>query len=421
MFSVFNLSFYILINNKNVKKKIKAVIFLYFFLGIILIPNSILGFSCSNTSLVTDKIAYNIDEKIYLNASWELYYDSGFEVSYVQIQVTNIYDNIIWNSSNYYTIGMSQKNWTIDIQFLNLTLTNNSSWIYIKLFNYYKNFNTNGVVSTYREVIAINIIKRDVECELTNFKSDLIYGESNLFRAKFYSVNTSFCLINETLQFLIMNYDKVIYQTNFTTDKDGMVSFNISTVKHLGLGRNEVSYIIKNNSYYFDSTFSYELYVRKIPVYVEITNLVNKIEEGSLIKIQLFFYSFTANIKPLENENLKIIVYSNTSLEYEEMLKTNHTGFVNISILPFLFNFKEENKIFYVDVIFNGTSYLENRTITLSFQIQNFRDPRNDSSFNIVNVCLLIVLTSLFTSIGLKVYKHKKSGFKLIRDITFKF
>ena len=98
-----------------------------------------------------------------------------------------------------------------------------------------------------------------------------------------------------------------------------------------------------------------ELYVRKIPVYVEITNLVNKIEEGSLIKIQLFFYSFTANIKPLENENLKIIVYSNTSLEYEEMLKTNHTGFVNISILPVLFNFKEENKIFCPeDSLFNN-------------------------------------------------------------------
>ena len=403
------------------KKKINVVLFLFFLLGIILIPKSVLGFSCNNTLLVTDKNTYNNNENIYLNGSWELYYDSGFEISYVQIQITNIFDNILWNSSNYYTIGISQKNWTINIQFLNLTLTNYSSRIYIKMFNYYENFNSNDVVATYKEIMTINITKRDVDCELTNFKSDLIYGESNLFNAKFYSGNTSYYLVNETLQCLIRNNDETTYQTNFTTDNDGMVSFNISTVNHLSLGRNNISFIIKNNPYYLDTTFSYEIYVNKIPVYGEITNFVNSTEEGSVIKIQLFYYYFNSSIKPLENENLKIIVYSNSTLEYEEILKTNQTGFVNINILPSTFNFKDGDKIFYVDVIFNGTSYLENRTISLSFQIHNTQYRSNYSSFHFVNICLLSILISLFTSIGLKVYKNKKAGFKLIRDITFKF
>jgi len=406
-----------------VKKKDKAILFLYFLLGIMLIPKSALGFSCSNTLLVTDKNTYNNNENIYINGYWELYYDSGFEISYVQIQITNIFDNILWNSSNYYTIGISQKNWTINIQFLNLTLTNNSCRIYIKMFNYYENFNSHDVVATYKEIITINITKRDVDCELTNFKSELIYGESNLFSARFYSGNTSYCLVNETLLCLIRNNNEIIYQTNFTTDNDGMISFNISTVKHLDLGRNDVSFNIRNNSRYLDTTFSYEVYVNKIPVYGEITNFVNSTEESSLIKIQLFYYYFNSSIKPLENENLKITVYSNSTLEYEEMLKTNQTGFVNIYILPSTFNFKEGNKMFYVDVdvIFNGTSYLENRTISLSFQIHNFQYHRNYSSFYFVNICLLSILTSLFTSIGLKVYEYKKAAFKLIRDITFKF
>jgi len=421
MFFEFNLSFYILINKIDVKKKNKAVLFLCFLLGIIVIPKSALGFSCNNTLLVTDKNTYNNNENIYLNGSWELYYNSGFEVSYVQIQITNIFDKILWNSSNYYTTGISQKNWTINIQILNLTLTNYPCRIYIKLFNYHEDFNSNEVGTTYKEVITINITKRAVDCELTNFKSDLIYGESNLFNATFYNGNTSFYLENETLQCIIRNNDEIIYQTIFTTDKDGMLSFNISTVKHLGLGRNNVSFIIKNNSYYLDTTFSYEVYVKKIPVYVEITNLVNNTEEGSLLKIQLFYYYFNTNKKPLENESLKIIIYSNSTLEYEETLKTNQTGFVNINILPSIFNFEEEDKIFYVDVIFNGTNYLENRTICLSFQIQNFQYPRNYSSFYFVNICLLSILTSLFTTIGLKLYKYKKAGFKLIRDITFKF
>jgi len=404
-----------------VKKKINVILFLFFLLGIILIPKSVLGFSCSNTLLVTDKNLYNNNENIYLNGSWELYYNSGFEVSYVQIHITNIFDKILWNSSNYYAIGISQKNWTINIQFLNLTLTNYSCKIYLKMFNYYKNFNSNEVVATYKEIIVVNITKREVECELTNFKRDLIYGESNLFNAQFYSGNTSFFLENETLQCLIRNNDEIIYQTNFTTDKEGLLSFNISTVMHLRLKRNIVSFIINNNSHYFDTIFSYEIYVKKIPVYVEITNLVNNTEEGSLIKIQLFYYYFNESIKTLENENLKIKVYSNSILEYEEILKTNQTGFVTINILPSIFNFKESEKVLYVDVVFNGTIYLENRSISLSFQIQNFQFHENYSSFYFVNVCLLSILTSLFTSIGLKVYKFKKEGFKLIRDITFKF
>ena len=300
-------------NKIDVKKKIKAILFLSFLLGIMIIPKSALGFSCSNTLLVTDKNTYNNNENIYLNGSWYLYYNPGFEISYVQIQITNIFDSILWNSSNYYTIGVSQINWTINIQSLNLTLTNYSCKIYLKLFNYYENFKSNDVVATYKEIISINITKRDVDCELINFKSDLIYGESNLFKAKFYSGNTSFCLENETLQCLIRNNGEIIYQTNFTTDNDGMLLFNLSTVKHLGLGRNDISFIIKNSVHYLDTTFSYEVHVKKIPVYVEY------------------------------------------------------------------------------------------------------------NSFYFVNICLLSILTSLFTSIGLKVYKYKKSGFKLIRDITFKF
>ena len=387
------------------------------------IPKSVLGFSCSNTLLVTDKNTYNNNENIYLNGSWGLYYDSGFEISYVQVQITNIFDDILWNSSNYYTIGIAHQNWTIPIQFLNLTFTNYPCRIYIKLFNYYENFNSNDVVGTFKEIITVNITKRDVDCELTDFKSDLLYGESNLFTAQFYSENTSFYLENETLQCLIKNSDEIIYQTNFTTDKDGMLSFNISTLNHLGLGRNNVSFSIKDNPYYLDTTFSFEIYVKKIPVYVEITNFVNTTEEGGPIKIQLFYYYFNASQKPLENKNLKIKVYSNSILEYEEMLMTNQTGLVNITILPSIFNFNVGDKIVYVDVdvIFNGTIYLENRTMSLSFQIQNFQYHSNYNSFYFVNICLLSILTSLFTSIGLKAYKNKKAGFKLIKDITFKF
>ena len=405
------------------KKKNIVVLFLYFLLGITIYPKSVLGFSCNNTEIVTDKISYNNNENIYLNGSWELYYDSGFEISYVQIQITNIFDKILWNSSNYYTIGISQKNWKINIQFLNLTITNYSGRIHIKLFNYYKNFNSNDVVATFREIITINITKQDVDCKLTNFKSDLIYGESNLFHAQFYSRNSSFRVVNETLECLIRNNDEITYRANFTTDNEGMFSFNISTVTHLSLGRNNVSFIIRNSSYYLKAIFSYDIYVKKIPVYVDVINLANNTEEDNSIKIQLYYYYFNTSKKTVENENLQIIVYGNLTLVYEDVLKINQTGFVNINISTSIFNFKEGDKLINVniDIIFNGTIYLENRTTSLSVQIQNYQYSRTFSSFYFVNICLLSILTSLITSISFKAYKYKKAGFKLIRDITFKF
>ena len=405
------------------KKKNIVVLFLYFLLGITIYPKSVLGFSCNNTEIVTDKISYNNNENIYLNGSWELYYDSGFEISYVQIQITNIFDKILWNSSNYYTIGISQKNWKINIQFLNLTITNYSGRIHIKLFNYYKNFNSNDVVATFREIITINITKQDVDCKLTNFKSDLIYGESNLFHAQFYSRNSSFRVVNETLECLIRNNDEITYRANFTTDNEGMFSFNISTVTHLSLGRNNVSFIIRNSSYYLKAIFSYDIYVKKIPVYVDVINLANNTEEDNSIKIQLYYYYFNTSKKTVENENLQIIVYGNLTLVYEDVLKINQTGFVNINISTSIFNFKEGDKLINVniDITFNGTIYLENRTTSLSVQIQNYQYSRTFSSFYFVNICLLSILTSLITSISFKAYKYKKAGFKLIRDITFKF
>jgi len=331
-----------------VKKKNKAVLFLYFLLGIILIPKSALGFSCSNTLLVTDKNTYNNNENIYLNGSWELYYNSGFEVSYIQIQITNIFDKILWNSSYYYAIGISQKNWTINIQSLNLTITNYPYRIYIKLFNYHEDFNSNEVGATYKEIITLNITKRDVDCELTNFKSDLIYGESNLFNAKFYNGNTSFCLENETLQCIIRNNDGIIYQTIFTTDKEGMLSFNISTVKHLGLGRNNISFIIKNNSYYLDTTFSYEVYVKKIPVYVDITNLVNNPEESSLLKIQLYYYYFNTNkITDTWRESMKVSYYPKPISRMWKEITSNGFKIVEFAEPQPIDQAKEEDSVFW--------------------------------------------------------------------------
>ncbi|GAH57030.1 unnamed protein product, partial [marine sediment metagenome] len=53
------------------------------------------------------------------------------------------------------------------------------------------------------------------------------------------------------------------------------------------------------------------------------------------IKIQLYYYYFfNQSKKPIENENIKIVFYSNTTSDYELNLMTNQSGFLNIVFSP---------------------------------------------------------------------------------------
>ena len=416
------MSFYILINKSDVNKKIKVGVLSCILLAIILLTNSVKGFSCNNTSLVTDKDTYYTHENIKINASWELYYDSGFESSYIRIQIIDIFDEILWNSAKYYSIGITERNWTVNIQDLNITYSNFLNVLFIKMYNYYENFETSEEVDTIREISTVNLIKRSITCQLTGFKTILIFGDSNLFSAYFFSIETGTSLINETFR-LITTYNKeIFFQTNLTTNENGEIAFNISTISHLNLGRNEIIFSMKNNVLYNDTTFSYEIFVKKIPVFVDITNFEDNLEDANIIKIQLYYYYFfNQSEKPIENEKIKLVFYTNSFSEYESNLITNQSGFVNIMIFPNNIIFKAAVKSIYINIIFNGTDQLENKTVSFNVKIENFSYQGISNLFFFTNIGLISILIMLFLFISLKVYNLHRTKFKLIRDLTFKF
>jgi len=416
------MSFYILINKSDVNKKIKVGILSYILFVIILLTSSVNGFSCINTSLVTDKDTYYNYEKIKINASWELYYDSGFENSYIRIQIIDNFDKILWNSSKYYAIGISEKNWTVDIQLLNINYSNFSNMLFIKMYNYYEDTDSSVVIDAFKEILTINIYKRGITCQLTDFKQTLIYGETNYFTATFFSTETSAPLINETFSLMTSCNKEIIFQTNLTTNENGVIAFNISTISHLNLGSNELTISMKNSMIYNDTTFSNELYVKKIPVFVNITKFEDNLEEANLIKIQLYYYYFfNQSKKPIENENIKIVFYSNTTSDYELNLMTNQSGFLNIVFSPKNIIFQATEKSIHIDIIFNGTGQLENKTISFNLKIENFLYQGISNLFFLTNISLFSILIMLISLISLKVYNLQRSKFKLIRDLTFKF
>lgn len=387
-----------------------------------LMAKSVRSFSFDVFIFTSDKEIYYNNENININASWELYYDPSHEISYFQVQIFDIFDNILWNSSEHHEIGFSEKNWTIIIEFLNISFSNYTSTIFIKLYHFYKDQNGAGsLVNAFRGNIIVNVLKRNVMCQLIGFKSILKYGDYNFFTAKFYHTDNNSYLVNETLYFEIISNKKIHYQNIFTTNESGEISFNISTISHLNLGENEIIFSIRNNTLYNNATFSYEIFVEKLAIFIEILRFDNNLENIDLITIKLYFYFFNQSIKPLKDKILKTIVYNNLTLEYEDEFKTNQSGFVDIEISPNSFKFKENEKKFYIDIIFNGTKYLENKTITLNFKIQNFLSQEVSNLFLTANIFLFSILIILFTSICMKVNIKKRTKFKLIRDLTFKF
>jgi hypothetical protein len=387
-----------------------------------LITKSARSFSYDVFVFTSDKEIYYNNENININASWELIYDLGHEISYFQIQIFDIFDRILWNSSEHHEIGYSEKNWTINIEFLNISFSNYTNTLFIKLYHFYKNQNGGGgPVEAFREIIIINVLKRNVMCQLVGFKSVLKYGDYNFFTAKFYSIDNNSYLVNETFHFEIISNKKILYQNNFTTNESGEISFNISTISHLNLGENNIIFNIRNNMIYNNTTFSYDLFVEKLAIFIEILRFDNNLENDHLITIKLYFYFFNQSIKPLKDQIIKTIIYNDLTVEYEDEFKTNQSGFVDFQISPNNFRFKENEKKFYIDIVFNGTKYIENKTITLNFKIQNFLSQGVFNFFFTSNIFLFSILIILFTSICMKVNIRKRTKFKLIRDLTFKF
>ena len=387
-----------------------------------LITKSAKCFSYNVFVFTSDKDLYYSNENININASWELIYDPIHEISYFQVQVFDIFDKLLWNSSEHHETGYSGKNWTINIEFLNISFSNYTNTLFIKLYHFYKEKSGGGgPVEFFREIIIVNVLKRNVMCQLIGFKNVLKYGDYNFFTAKFYSTDNNSYLVNETFHFKIISNKKIFYQNNFTTNESGEISFNISTISHLNLGENNVIFNIRNNVIYNNATFSYEILVEKLAIFIEILRFDNNLESDHLITIRLYVYFFNQSIIPLKNQFLKTIIYNDLTLEYEDEFKTNQSGFVDVKISPNNFRFKENEKKFYIDIVFNGTKYLENKTITLNFKVKNFLSQGVFNLFFTTNIFLFSVLIILFTSIYMKVNIRKRTKFRLIRDLTFKF
>ena len=320
-------------------KKISLIILILLFLAqlIIIIPNIIAVLQINILNFNTDKNEYFTDENIIIEASWDLNYNPIEEWAYVQIQLYNNLDQILWCSEQNDSMGIINKTWDINIIDLNFNFSENSINFSV-IFYLFHIVGEEIIFSGPIAIKSIQISKKLISCSLFNYTEKINYGESISFQALFYNItkNETYYPDNLSITLELYKANKSIFSQNYNT-VNGSINITISTSTFLIVGQIELKLIASENFFYFGNIFSYDLEVEKLNLLCSLSNYTEKINYGESISFQALFYNITKN-ETYYPDNLLVTleIYKQKELVYDEQYNTiNGLIYITISTLTF--------------------------------------------------------------------------------------
>jgi len=405
-----------------VKNKGKLNILLYIFIGLIIISKNTRGSQIRINLFESDKAVYYNNEKVEINAIWELNYNPITEHAYIQIQLFDIYDKNIWNSSTYDEIGVFEENWTITIQDLNISFNNYSNIIFIKFLHciYYPI----GPILSYMDTITIEIFKREIECELIGFTSILNYGQQFSFDAIFSDKINDSVLPDLHILFLVKSNSMIFYQGNFTTNQSGVILVNNSIIPLLTIGTYSFIFSIEDHYLYNNSMFYYEIVVQKIPILVDINEFENVLKNNEIIEMEVSYYYFdylNASYEPLKNSQIEIVVFNEGKVLYRNKFITNNSGILEVKIPLETLGLPEKRRELLVNLLYNGTDFLSNNTLTLNVEITPSSIFGTMNSIQFTTIIFLTLLSTFLIAFTLMTFNRRRSKYKSLSEISFKY
>ena len=285
------------------KKKSILLITIFILIGLFHFPISAKGspFPYDLHSFSTDKDVYYNDEKIQINATWELDYNPPTETAYIRVMILNDNDTLLWNSTEYSDIGNFTNVWYVDIKSLDLVFENYSNTLYVKFYLY---FSLSG--SHFLDTIEIFTVKRNISCELIGLKDSLNFGENLHFKARFYNTtfNSVTNLTDHIISLKIISNNFVLYKKNYTTNSSGMIEIFVSSYSNLTIGLNLIIFTAK---FFEELYFEFEILIQS-PILKESNSKNRKKIENSL---QLELISLISIVSLLVVISL-LIYYNNT-------------------------------------------------------------------------------------------------------------
>ena len=244
-------------------KKILLLIILFFLIGQHNITKYSAAFPCNLIYINSDRQIYYFDDEIILNASWDLNYDPGIQVSYITIQIFNSQNVNIWESPHYDEIGIYEGNWTIDIKSLNLSLSNSSCFLYIKLFLYFYDFFNSDYIYDYLQVIQIQVVKKEISYQISGFKNHIREADNLDFYLQFFidSLENITYIVNETISLELIKNDRILYSQFFTSNQEGIIHISLYNITEITNGANKIKIIIDSNPLFNTLILEFDLFI----------------------------------------------------------------------------------------------------------------------------------------------------------------
>jgi len=407
----------------NLKRKSKIILILFFLAQFtIIIPNVIAVLQINILNFNTDKNEYFTDENIIIEASWILNYNPIEEWAYVQIQLYNNLDQLLWCSEQNDSMGIINKTWNVNILDLNFSFSENPinfSVIFYLFHMVGEEIFSSGPIATK----SIQISKKLISCSLFNYKEIINYGEPIDFQALFYNITDTITYYPDNLSITLELYkaNESIFSQNYNT-VNGWINVNISTTTFLIVGEIELRLIASENSFYFGNVFNYDLEVGQLDLFCSLYNYIEKINYGEPIDFQALFYNITDTITYYpDNLSITLELYkANESIFSQNYNTVNGWINVNISTTTFLIVGEIELRLiasensFYFGNIFNYD--LEVEQLNLFCSLYNYIEKINygepiDFQALFYNITDTITYYPDNLSITLELYKANESIF----------
>ena len=283
------------------KKKSILLILVFILIGLFHFPSNVKGatFPFILKNFGTEKDIYYNDEIMQINASYELDYAPS-ENSWIKVRVLNNTNHVLWETRDYWEEGNFSRTWLVDIKNLDLAYENDSNILYVKFYWYFM-----GNIMYLEELEPVTI-KRNISCELINFRKSLTFGEVLHFKARFYntSLNYDTYLTDYIISLEIISNNFVLYKKNYTTNSSGMIEIFVSSYSNLTIGLNLLIFTAK---LFEELYFEFEILIQS-PILKESNSKNPKKIEDSL---QLELISLISIISLLVVISL-LIYYNNT-------------------------------------------------------------------------------------------------------------
>ena len=245
----------------------------------------------------------------------------------------------------------------------------------------------------------------------------MIFGEAMNFTVKFFETGNNSVLVNQSVFLKINCNNNWIFSRDFSTNDKGEIAVNLSSTSELNIGENKLNFIINNSIIYDPIQFSYTIKVNRIPIMVNLIQC-EKDKLMSELNVELrYYYIFNGETISLSNRSIFIKIFQNKSLKIVFFVRTNLNGSLLTKILYTSLDLDRKSSEFNIQFIFNGTTYLENRTTNVLIKMDSLDNQEKLEPIQIISFSGFVISIMIFS--GLIINKKRKKE-KSLADLYIK-